>query len=353
MAEIAVPPPQTPQKVDFSRTAHEVESSSLDRMSARFWCEFFFFWTEHWPWVVRASRGFFLFFAWRFATGMRQGLIANAKRLLGPEANHRDHLSLARSVLNNFYDTICELGKAVRLSRSALAARTTEIIGEERYNAVRQEKRGAIIATAHLGPFEIGAAALMERENHVHVIYQSDMSPRFDRLRSILRTRLGIIEAPLAAGWPMWIKLRNALKADEVVVIQADRVMPGQHGIVMPFLGGHLCLPTGPFKLAIAADAPIIPVFSIPDPDHAGCLKLIIEEPIDVAAAMRDTTDPDAVVKNRPSSSAFSGAMAQLVSVMEKHIQANPAHWMMLEAAWCEDQDEAKNYSQSARGSTH
>ena len=345
IADTATSIVRTSQEAGLSRTVHEVEASSMDRMSARFWCEFFFFWTEHWPWLVRATRGFFLWFAWRFATSMRQGLIANARRLLGSEASKQAHLTLARNVLNNFYDTIYQLGKAVRQSRATLAARTTKIIGEERYNAARQEKRGAIIASAHLGPFEIGAAALMERENRVHVIYQTDVSPRFDRLRSMLRTRLGIIEASLDGGWPMWIKLRNALQADEVVVILADRVMPGQQGIVMPFLDGHMCIPTGPFKLAIAAQSPIIPVFSIPDPDNPGCLKLIIEEPIDVVAVMREASDLKA--QSSPSSSAFSGAMARLVSVMERHIQAHPAHWMMLEAAWCEDQDEAENGSQS------
>lgn len=343
MANTAAPAVPAPEMVGQSRTAREVEASALGRMSARFWCEFMFFWTEHWPWFVRVSRGFFLWFAWRYATGMRRGLEANARRLLGKDAGHRAHLVLARNVLNNFYDTIYELGKAIRQSRATLAARTTEIVGADRYDEVRREKRGAIVVTAHLGPFEIGAAALIEKEKRIHMIYQKDVSSRFDRLRSMLRTRLGIMEVSVDTGWSMWIKLRDALQADEVVIIQADRVMPGQKGIVVPFFDGHLCMPTGPFKLALAANAPIIPIFSMPDPNHSGCLRLVIEEPIDVAAAMRETQG-----QRCQSSSVFFDVMARLASVMERHIQANPAQWMMLEAAWCEDQDEARNGSQSS-----
>lgn len=344
------PAAQNPETPGSSRKAGKAEASTLDSLSARFWCEFMFFCTEHWPWFVRASRGFFLWFTWRFATGLRQGLLANARRLLGPDADSQAQRTLARKVLYNFYTTIYELGKSVRQSRATLAARTTKIVGEERYIAARKEKRGAIIATAHLGPFEIGAAALMDREKRVHVIYQKDISSRFDRLRSMLRTRLGITEASLDAGWSMWIKLRDALQANEVVVIQADRVMPGQQGIEMPFLGGHLCLPTGPYKLAIASGAPIIPVFSIPDPDHPGCLKLMIEEPIDVVADLRDKSDSNA--PEHSTSPVFLSAMARLTSLMEHHIKANPESWMMLEAAWCEDQDEARKSSQTS-GASH
>ena len=52
-------------------------------------------------------------------------------------------------------------------------------------------------------------------------------------------------------------------------------------------------------------------------------------------------------IKTSPETTAFSGAMMQLVSMMERHIQSNPAQWMMLEAAWCEDQDAtSKGYQQ-------
>jgi lauroyl/myristoyl acyltransferase len=102
------------------------------------------------------------------------------------------------------------------------------------YQEARRNQRGAVIVTAHLGCFELGMAALVEHEKRVHVVFRRDPSPRFDRLRSRLREMLGVREAPVDDGWATWSRLRDALSSDEVVLIQGDRVMPGQKGQPRP-----------------------------------------------------------------------------------------------------------------------
>ena len=72
--------------------------------------------------------------------------------------------------------------------------------------------------------------------------------------------------------------LRNALANDEAVLIQGDRVMPGQKGQAVRFFGGHILLPTGPVRLALISGAPIIPVYSVRTPE--GKIRLFIEKPI-------------------------------------------------------------------------
>ena len=113
-----------------------------------------------------------------------------------------------------------------------------------------------------MGSFELGVVALRELNERVHVVFRRDRVDAFEHLRSTLHQRLGVAEAALEEGWTVWMRLRGALQANEVVAIQGDRVMPGQRGMEMPFLRGHLSLPTGPVKLASASGAPIIPVFT-------------------------------------------------------------------------------------------
>jgi KDO2-lipid IV(A) lauroyltransferase len=110
--------------------------------------------------------------------------------------------------------------------------------------------------------------------------------------------------------------LRDALRANEVVAIQGDRVMPGQKGRRMPFLGGHLMLPTGPVKLAMASGAPIIPVFSVRTP--RGGVRLFIEEAI--------TVDQD-----------VDEALARVAAVIAKYVSAYPEQWLVLHRAFDED----------------
>jgi len=301
-------------------------SRFMRRLSADFWREFMFFFTEHVPPVVLWTKPFFLWFAWRYSRVLRHATLTNARRLR-PAATEEERYALARSIVDSAYLSIYELGRAVRLSREKLRACIDDIQGIDNYLAARRAGRGAIIATAHLGPFEVGATAILDRERHVHVVFRRDEFTRFDRIRSQLRTQLGIVEAPIDDGWAIWLRLRDALQRDEVVLIQADRVMPGQKGVPVPFLGGHLLMPLGPIKLARAAGAPLIPIFSVRT--SVGRVRVVIEAPIDVTG-----DDPAAVGSRRAPP-----ALLKLANVIERHVAAHPEQWMMFEPAWCEDRD--------------
>jgi len=149
-------------------------------------------------------------------------------------------------------------------------------------------------------------------------VFKRDPS-RFEQVRSALRRRLGILEAPVDEGWGLWVRLRDALRRDEVVMVQADRVMPGQKGLKVPFLHGHVMLPSGPVKLALASGAPIVPIFSLRG--SRGRLRIRIEEPILAG----------------PSDASPHPALLRLAGVLEKYVRAYPEQWLMFQNAFCED----------------
>ncbi len=293
------------------------------RFSASFWLAFMFWWTEHYPPFVLRTRRFFLWFAWRYSTVMRTGTLANARRILGSGASNEDCEDLAKSVIRNFYLAIYELGQCARLNQQQLADRIDGVDGREHYYAGRSQAKGAILVTAHIGSFELGAAALIGKNEILHVVFQRDVHPRFDRLRSRLRQQLGVREASIDVGWQLWPRLRDAIEADETVVIQGDRVMPGQQGVRVPFFDGHLSVPLGPFKLAQITGAPIFPVFSIRT--TIGRVRLIIEEPLTI------TRDEGRIDGNHPAPKKFA-------ALLEERVRANPEQWVMVYPAWDEDQ---------------
>lgn len=242
----------------------------------------------------------------------------NARRLLGEGSTIEDREGLGRRVIENFFDFICDVGRTSHMSRDQLLDRIERIEGDDRYRAVRALRKGAIIVTAHMGSFEVGMAALLEREKRVHVLFRRDAIGLFEQTRSALRKRLGVNEVPVDEGLSVWLRLRDALARDEAVLIQGDRTMPGQKGRPVKFLGGHVMLPTGPVKLAMASGAPILPVFTIRLPD--GRVRLFVEEPF--------------IVRPEDSSEA---AMERLASVIERYVRAYPDQWLMIHPAWCED----------------
>jgi lauroyl/myristoyl acyltransferase len=281
--------------------------------AAMFWLDFFFFHARHAPWACVIGKAFFLGFAMVFSRKIRANTRLNAQGIFGPGVSTAQTRQFATAMLGNFYDFVYDVGRSLGRSREWMLGRIAGIEGEEPYRVARRLGKGAIIVTAHLGSFEVGMAALLEREKTVHVIFKRDSSGRFEAIRSQLRRQLGVNEAPIDEGWTVWMRLRDALRNDEVVVVQGDRVMPGQKGQAVPFLHGSMLIPTGPAKLAMASGSPIIPIFSIRLPD--GKVRIFIEEPIviqDVEAGVR-----------------------QIAQVVEKYVRAYPEQWLMLDRAFC------------------
>jgi KDO2-lipid IV(A) lauroyltransferase len=151
------------------------------------------------------------------------------------------------------------------------------------------------------------------------VVFRRDRFERFEKQRSALRARLRVEEAPVDDGWGVWVRLREALLADEVVVLQGDRVMPGQKGEAVPFLGGHLLLPAGPVKLALATGAPIVPIFSLRT--AAGKVRLFIEPAIEVG----------------PAAAGPHPALLCWATLLEKYVRDYPDQWLMLQPVLIED----------------
>lgn len=264
-----------------------------------------------------------------FRAALRSGPRANGRWLLGPDATPAQLTRFEDRVLRNFYRFIHDVGRAGNMDRQTILEQVERVDGRQHYDAARAHKRGAIFATAHLGSFEVGMAALADLEPRVHVAFQQDVFSAFDTIRDQLHRKLNVIDAPVNRGPETWMTLRDVLARDEVVLIQADRVMPGQKGVVVPFMGGHVELPMGPIKLAAISGAPILPVFTIRLP--SGKSRIVIEPAIEVRPDERVVRPAE---PPRP--------LLELAAVIEKHVRANPEQWLMLHPMWCEDRPEGR-----------
>ncbi len=291
----------------------------VSRACADFWLNTLFVCCRRTPWLTRGARGFFLRGAWACAPSLRSATTANARRILGPAASAANVRRVARGIIASFYDFVCDVGASLSQDRARLVGRIAAVHGHEHYLAARRDGAGAVVVTAHMGSFEVGVAALLEHDPIVHVVFKRDAIARFEQLRSRLHRSLGVRESPVDEGWGIWIRLRDALKRNEVVVVQGDRLMPGQRGLDVAVLGATMSLPTGPAKLALASGAPIVPIYSIRRPD--GRIELFVEPAIRVGAG----DDPDK-------------ATAQLARILERYLLAYPDQWLMIQPAWCEDQ---------------
>ena len=290
----------------------------LRQAAANFWLAQFFWLCEHAPRVALAARPLICALAMVVSCALRRAARSNGRYLLGPQSTRFHRAQLLYRTLSSFYLFCFDVAHSRSLTAEELRGRVRSIDGQENYRQARASHRGLIVVTAHMGSFEVAMAELRAVEEHVHVLFRRDAIGLFERQRCELRRRLGIHEAALDDGWTVWINLREALLNDQVVVIQGDRVLPGQKGQRVPFLGGRMELPMAPTKLALATGAPIVPIFSFRNPD--GGIRLMIKEPTQISAS----EDQDLMLLN-------------WARVLEQQVATHPHDWLMLHPAWLND----------------
>jgi len=262
------------------------------------------------------------------APSLRRNTHLNAQRIFGHQLSPSQQRAFTRRVVSNFYTFITDMATASRRSADPALANDLigDVYGEPRYRALRapepgsNQRRGAVLVTAHIGSFEAGLLALRQVEPAVHVVFKRDASAPFERMRTALRRSLGVHEAAIDDGMSTWMNLRDALLRGEVVVLQADRALPGQQSAAVPFLSGTLRMPTGPVRLARLTNSPIVPVFAIRRPD--GKHDIHLGQPIEPGPSVAGQADAE-----------FIAIAKAIEAIIAKH----PDQWLMLDAAFEED----------------
>ena len=277
--------------------------------------------------MARACKPLAVRLAWATSGSVRHATGANARRLRGAQVSRRETRRYARGVIGRFYDAVLEIGTARATSPHTHAIQPESVEGREPYREARQAGRGAVLVTAHVGSFESAIGTLRTIENHVHVVFQRDEHELFETLRSRQRSRLGVREAPVDDGLATWMSLRDALERDEVVLMQGDRCMPGQRGVEVPFLGGHLRVPTGPARLARLTGSPVIPVFAIGEP--GGGYRVVLTDPIVPGDHPHHSNQPDPIIPI-------------IAERIEHVVREHPEQWLCLHPVLVEDRHDSE-----------
>lgn len=289
---------------------------------AQWWIRSLFKCSRNARWAVAVFRPLTRVLTTRVSEKVHDATFANARRLISPTLSDAECHRYGGRVCARFVDFVVSIGRSYGQTAHQMRSRLESVEGHDTFLAARSTRKGAIIVTAHMGSFELGLAALTAIEPHVHVVFKRDSDDQFETIRRSLRQTLGVHEAAIDDGWTTWIQLRDALLADHVVVLQGDRAMPGQRSQAVPFAHGHLRIPLGPLKLAIASGSPIVPIFTLAT--TGGRCKVFVEPPIHV--------DPNAAEID-----GVHPALLQIGKAIEKYVVRHPDQWLVLHRAFEED----------------
>ena len=262
----------------------------LDRFAVRgvFWRQYLDWATINMPFytypVLHCFMTFFFFF---FAAPARRIVLANLAIILPGSSRAMNYLR----VLRTFYNYAWTISEAAihKLNKEEFAY---EIIGAKWLDQLAAAP-GAIVLTAHMGNYDLGAALFAEkfhREIRLVRAPEPDQQTAQHLSASLEKSGEGAVKVDYnTAGALLSFDLLNALRLGEIVSIQGDR-LDGSLAEASAHLFGHVVrLPNGPFVLAQVAEALIYPLFIARSGYRS--YQIIVREPITVLRSGRDRED--------------------------------------------------------------
>ena len=177
--------------------------------------------------------------------------------------------------------------------------------GSENITTMAQMGRGAIMLGAHLGNWEIAGHFISRYDTVVNIlIYDAE----HEQIKGYLDSVTGgkkFKMIPITADLSHVYLMSEALARGETICMHADRFLPGNRTLPMPFFGEDALFPTGPFQLVKALKAPYTFVYGVKTgPAHYDFYARKPREVKDfgsIEAMMKDyVTDLESMVRKCP-----------------------------------------------------
>lgn len=239
---------------------------------------------------------------WHLAPSLRRMVRTNRELFDGVELSDREADAYTRAVFVAYGRYVLDLFLSFRR-----AGPEVEVRGEAHLRSLQAAGSGAVLVTAHTGNWECGLFALPSERPDVEVITAAGRFRMLERLRTSLRRRFGMRER-LGGESLDAIGLLDRIRRGGWLAVQGDRAEENR-GEWTSFGAAEAYLPVGPWRMARAAQVPILPVTTFYESDR----KLIIH--IDALIA----TDVEELEVRRRLHEALAAA-----------VRRAPEQWLMM-----------------------
>lgn len=152
---------------------------------------------------------------------------------------YRNHYLFGQTVLDKF---------AV-FSGNAKHYRLT-VSGKEHFERILEGESGCIVASSHVGNFEIAGYLMGQSKKRMNGIIFGGEAEVVQHLRSGILGSHNVRLIPVSSDMSHIFQIHAALSAGEIVSMPCDRVFSGNKIVEYDFLGGRACFPAGAYYLA-------------------------------------------------------------------------------------------------------
>ena len=249
---------------------------------------------------------------YRLAHEDRRAVYRNLAVILGE--GHPDIPKMAQAVFVNFGKYLVDFLRFDEVDRRFVNSRVT-FEGRQYLDEALRRGRGAMILSAHLGNYELGAAIAAVVGYPTHIIVLNHLNPEIEAI--FQRQRRGRGVHAIAVGMALR-QVFACLRRNEVLGILADRDF-FDNGIQMEFLGKRMNIPKGPAQFSIRTGASIVPTFVIREPDDR--FRFIMEPPIIPEPGRDEAAEVERLTK-------------VCITVLERYIRRYPSQWYLFRDFW-------------------
>jgi phosphatidylinositol dimannoside acyltransferase len=259
--------------------------------------------------LVRGAPPIFGALFWALRRNHREGVRRNLRRILGPRPRwleRRDEIATFVAFARSMAEGMAAMGERRAQAR-------VEVEGGERFDRVMAAGKGCIMVTAHTSAFELAGALLGELKGaEVVMVMRAEPDAGARRISDAAR-ELGGLRVVHVGDDPLAVlPLVGHLRRGAVVALQIDRMPPRVRGLPVSLFGAPAELPLGPFVLAAATGAPVVPVFT----RRTGFLeaRLRVCEPVSVP--------------RRASRAAMAELAGGVARELEQWVREAPTEWL-------------------------
>ena len=218
-------------------------------------------------------------------------------------------------VFEHFGQMFFELPHILRINKGNLHEYVT-FQGEENMCRALQSRKGVFVLTAHLGNWEMLAAAIPIRFGPSAVVARPSHYPPFNRLMTNLRSRFGMEIIPKLNGMR---KILSALNQNKIIGILLDQNVDWYQGVFAEFMGRKACVNKALAHMALKFDTPVVPVFCIRQ--KKGMYKIVIKEAVKLVRTGSKIED-------------IKINTALFTKIIEKQVLETPDQWFWFHRRW-------------------
>lgn len=254
---------------------------------------------------------------YKFANGARRAAERNIE-LAFPEWEASERQRLLRESFKNVGRLLGEFSQLRRATKQRLREMVEfDPVGLEQVKQAAAEGRGVIMASCHLGPWELSMVAWSAVQYPINIIARPFHDPRVSTYMQGVRTRFGnrVISEKGAIREALPI-----LRQGGTVALGIDVNMPREYGVFVSFFGRLACTTPGLALLALGSDALVLPSCSVWDEARKRYF-FHIEPPVSLVRTGNNASDIEVNT-------------ARYTAAIEKMVRAYPEQYLWMHRRW-------------------